>query len=204
MRKIIMLIMSVLSIASLSAQGTLNAEQVMDKARAKITGAKGISADFSYFGAGQNGKGSLKVAGQKFMVTLSDADIWYNGKDMYTYNKRTAETTIMNPTAQELAEVNPLNYVKNSKELYTASFSAEKKAGKYIVELTPKKKGEIKKVVLTLRSSDFVPEKIVVTPSTGSALSVTVSSFKTLSSIAATEFEYPKTKYPKAEIVDLR
>ena len=73
-----------------------------------------------------------------------------------------------------------------------------------MLELTPKSKGEIKRITLTLRKTDSVPEKIVVEPVHGNPISADISSFKTGVSLSSSDFEYPQSKYPKVEIVDLR
>lgn len=187
------------------AQSKLSADQVLDKAVAAIANAKGLTAEFSFSGGNQVGKGSIKSNGNKFAVSMPQVDIWYNGKDMYTYNKRSKETTLMTPTMQELAESNPLLYVKGAKAGYTASFSAEKKNGRYVIDLLPKKRNsDMKKITIVLRANDFIPEKITASPRSGGAVAITISQLKTGVTLASSLFEYPKSKFPKTEIIDLR
>lgn len=188
-----------------NAQSKMTADQVLDKAIAAVTNSKGLTVDFAFSGGNQAGKGNIKSTGNKFTVTMPQAEIWYNGKDLYTYNKKTKETTLMTPTMQELAESNPLLYVKGAKGSYTASFSTEKKAGRYVIDLLPKKKNsDMKKITLVLRANDYLPEKITVTPRSGGPVSIAVSQIKTGIVLAASIFEYPRSKYPKVEIIDLR
>lgn len=186
------------------AQNSLTPEQVAQKAASVISQSKGISANFTLKGNGRSGKGSIKNAGNKFTVTLPDASIWYNGKDLYTYNPRTGETTVVTPTAQELLEANPLLYVKGGAGNYNYSFSPVKKNGKYVVEMTPQKnKSEIKKMSVTLNSANYFPEKIIVT-TTGGSLTIDIDNFNSIANLNSAEFEYPKNKYPKVEVIDLR
>ena len=195
----------ILGCAAMAAQSNLTPVQILEKAVAPITAAKGVDAQFQVSNSGYTGKGQIKTSGNKFTVQLPDAMVWYNGCDLYTYNERTGETTIVTPTADELVESNPLNYVSGASKQYNVAFSTVKKTGKYVLELTPKTKGGyVKRVTLTVDKTSFKPEKIVVEPSSGAPLAADISSFKTGVTVPAADFEYPKAKYPKAEIVDLR
>lgn len=192
------------SAAPAEAQSKLTAEQVAQKAAAVISGAKGVTATFTVTSNGHTIKGSVKSAGNKFNVTLPDVITWYNGKALYTLNKRIGETTVTVPTAQELLESNPLLYVKGGSAAYTCRFSTVKRTGKYVVELVPKKQNTgLRKLTFTINSSSFHTERIVVATSSTTA-TVDVTSFKTGTAAPASDFEYPKAKYPKAEIIDLR
>lgn len=183
---------------------SLTPEQVAQKAAAVITSAKGMSADFSVRSGGMEMKGTVKSSGTRFSVTTPQVSTWYNGKSLYTYNPKTSETTVTVPTAQELAESNPLLYVRGGGSGFTYKFSTVKRTGKYVIDLVPRdRKSWIKKMTFTINSSNFHVEKIDVISSAGSTV-VTVLSFKTGMTFQASEFEYPASKYPKAEIVDLR
>ena len=193
-----------LALSASFADAALTPQQVAQKTAAVVSNAKTISATFTFSGNGRKSQGSIKSSGNKFSVILPDVSTWYDGKEMYTYNPRTVETTVITPTAAELMESNPLLYVKGGGSNYTYKFSTVKRTGKYVVDLTPvKKNSEIKKMTITVNSNTFNPERIVVTTS-GGVLTVDITSFKTGVDIPASEFIYPKSKYPKAEIIDLR
>lgn len=186
------------------AFAALTPETVAQKAAAVISNAKGMSATFTLTANGHSSKGSLQSSGNKFNVLMPEVSTWYNGKALYTYNPRTAETTVTTPTAQELLESNPLLYVKGGGSTYTYKFSTVKRQGKYVLDLIPKNiRSGVKKLTFTINSTTYHPERIVVTTSAGTTV-VEVTSLKTGITVPATAFEYPKAKYPKAEIVDLR
>ncbi|MDE5883261.1 MAG: hypothetical protein K2H60_16185 [Muribaculaceae bacterium] len=184
--------------------GALTPEQVAQKAAAVITDAKGITATFTISANGRSSKGTIKSSGNKFSVLLPEVSSWYNGKDLYVYNQRTSETTVTVPTAQELLESNPLLYVKGGAGGYSYSFSPVKRTGKYVVDLVPRsKKSGIKKLTFTINAANFQTERIAVSVG-GGLTTIDVTSFKTSGALAASEFEYPRSQYPKAEVVDLR
>lgn len=183
---------------------SLTPQQVAQRAASVINASKGLSAEFTMTAGGKSTKGTIKSLGSKFAVSMPQVSTWYNGKSLYTYNPRTSETTVITPTAQELAESNPLLYIKSGGAGFTYKFSTVKRQGKYIIDLLPKNnRSGIKKMTFTVNSSNFHVEKIAVDASSGSTM-VTITSFKTGVSLPASDFEYPKSKYPKAEIVDLR
>lgn len=190
------------SIVSLPARSETAAE-ALAKAAAKISSAKGLSCSFVLTSGKNSTKGTLKSAGSKFVIKTGVSSIWYNGKTMATYNPRTKEMTLVTPTYAELAESNPLYYLKGYEKDYTASFSKSPVKGKKVVELTAKRRGvAVRKVVVTFNASDYRPEKFIVTASDGSNTSATVSGINYATTIPASEFNYPKMA--GVEIVDLR
>ncbi len=200
--KYIMLLLAFF-LVSLPSQGALTASDVAKKTAALINGTNGVSATFSITANGKTVKGSVKTSGKKFFVSVPQMSTWYNGSSLYTYNPRINETTVTIPTAQELMESNPLLYV-NASSAYRYSFSPVKRNGKYVVDIIPSnQKQGIKKLTITVSSTTFHPEKISVTTGSGTTV-ITVTSFRTGVSGQASEFENPKSRYPNAEIIDLR
>lgn len=205
MKKLGLIILSLFTFLSFNAQTQLSAEQILAKAVALCSNNKGLSSRFKISNSGYTGNGDLKAVGSKFSIIMPDVEIWFNGTDMYTYNKSSKETTVVTPTPEELSESNPLNYITSARKNYNVKFSTVKKNGKYVLELTPKLKNEnIKRVTLTLNKGNFVPEKIVVEPLKGQPIAADILDFKTGISLPQSLFEYPQKKYPKVEIVDLR
>lgn len=203
--KVILLFLLVAgSLSDCEAQTNMTAPQVLSKTVNLISGSKGVEAKFKIYNSGYSGTGVITSTGGKFHVTLPDAETWYNGSDLYTLNKRTNEVTIVSPTKEELAESNPLNYVTGAASNYNVVFSTLKKAGKHVLELTPKKRGEIKRVTLTVSGKNYSPEKIVVEPTSGQPITADILSFNTAFSPGTGEYVFNKAKYPKVEVVDLR
>ena len=194
------------AVTALSASAApLTAPEVVTKAASAISAGKVMEVSFTISSGGHASKGTLKASGSKFAVSLPEGSSWYNGKHLYSYNPRTKETTVVTPTASELAESNPLLYVNGGVKGYTAVFSKTRIKGKYVVDLTPKsRKSTVRKVTLTINASTFIPEKISVTGTSGQTADVTVGAVRRNVKIAASEFEYPAAKYRGVELVDLR
>lgn len=175
---------------------------VLSKVKSKISGASSISADFTMTANGQTCSGKIKSKGKKFVITSGLSNVWYNGSEMWTYIPGNAETTIMKPSASELAEANPLLYIGSAGN-YNVMKSKENKAGTIV--LVPKKTGTgVKSVTINVDTKTYLPTKITVATSSGKPVSVTIKNVKLNAAIADSEFTYPKKKYPNAKITDLR
>ncbi|MBD5263579.1 MAG: outer membrane lipoprotein carrier protein LolA [Bacteroides sp.] len=190
---------------SLSMSAAETADGMLKKAAAAINGAGGLTASFTLDYGQQKMTGTLKASGRKFALQTSTASTWYDGKNMWTYNAGSNETTLMIPTPQEVAEANPLSIVNSYASTFTAAFAKSQAKGSKTIVLTPKsKKSGYKSVHVTIPAGASFPSKLVVIPSSGQKITVSISQVKTGQKLAESSFIYPKTKYPKAEIVDLR
>ncbi len=197
--------MLALLLVPLRASGAETAAQVMRRASALLDRATGVSADFSLTSGGRTVKGSLKSSAAGFAIVTNGYSAWYDGRNLWTYNPSTVETTLVNPTAAELREVNPIMMVAGYEKDFTASYSKTPAAGCYGVVLTPKNaKTGLKSVVVQLDKRTYIPKTITVNPRSGASTVVAISSLRTDSRFQKSDFTYPSKKYPKAELIDLR
>ncbi|MDE5791120.1 MAG: outer-membrane lipoprotein carrier protein LolA [Muribaculaceae bacterium] len=191
-------------IFSFQARGE-TAQEVLNKAANKVKAAKGVEVNYSATTNGHSISGVLKHAGAKFYVKAGGMETWYNGKALYTHNPSTKETTVVTPSAGELAEVNPLVYLKSYSTYFTPSFSKNKQTGKYVIDLKSKsRKAPAKKITVVINSKTLNPEKFTITSLDGSVTNVSLSKVNYSNSFASSVFDYPKSRFPNVNIVDLR
>lgn len=204
--KILKYFMAWLAVMAVSISAAAEtADGMLRKAASAINGAGGLSASFVLDYGQQKLSGTLKASGKRFTVQTSSTSTWYDGKSMWTYNSRNNETTLMTPTPQEVSEANPLSIVNSYSSQFTAAYAKTHSKGSKTIVLTPKsKKTGYKSVHVTIPDGSSIPTKLVVVPSSGQKVIVTISQVKTGLKLPESTFSYPKTKYPKAEIVDLR
>ncbi len=202
--KVLLLVLTfICSTQSVSAAET--ADNVMKRAAAKINASSGLSASFSIVADGNKVSGTLKASGSKFVIRTSSASTWFDGKSMWTYNSNSGETILTNPSASEVAEANPLSLVNSYSSSFTAAFSKTTTKGCKTIVLSPKSKNlGYKSVHVTIQNSSGLPSSIVVIPSSGPKMTLSVINVKLNESIPASAFVYPKKDYPKVEVVDLR
>lgn len=181
------------------------ADVVLYRAAQAVKSADGISASFTLYSGGQTLTGTLKSSGDKFSLQTSTTSVWYDGKTMWTYNPKTNETTVTLPSSSEVAEVNPLYIVNVYSNNFTVAFAKSQTKGSKTIVLTPKsRKLGYKSVHLTIPDRSSFPSSVVVIPSSGQKITVNIEKTTTGVKHAVSTFVYPKSKYPKAEIVDLR
>lgn len=179
--------------------------QVMKRASALIERASGVEAGFTMTSGGKTLKGTLKSSAAGFVLSTPGYSSWYDGKNLWTYNATSRETTLTIPTGEELREANPMMMVSGYEGIFTPAFAKKQTAGTRTLVLMPKsKKTGLKNVVVVLDSKTYRPKRITVTPSSGSATTVTLTSLRTDVKFPKSTFTYPKSKYPKVEIIDLR
>ena len=181
------------------------ADAMLKKAAAAINGAGGMTASFTLDYGQQKIKGTMKACGKKFALQTPATSTWYDGKSMWTYNSKTNETTLMTPTAQEVADANPLSIVNTYSVSFTAAFAKTQTKGSKTIVLSPKSKQlGYKSVHVTIPDGSSYPSKLVIIPSSGQKVTIGISQIATGQKLPESTFTYPKSKYPKAEIVDLR
>lgn len=204
MKRYILMILAIAGVFG-SAFSADTADEVLNRAAQAVKSADGISASFTINSGGQTLTGTLKSSGNKFSLQTSTTSVWYDGKTMWTYNPKTNETTVTLPTPTEVAEVNPLYIVNVYSHNFTVAFTKSQTKGCRTIVLTPKsRKLGYKSVHLTIPDKSSFPSRVVVIPSSGQKITVNIEKSTTGVRHTASTFIYPKSKYPKAEIVDLR
>lgn len=184
----------------------ISAEEVLKNAASALTQGNGVTATFNVASDGGSPvKGQFTMDGQKFAMVTPEYASWYNGHDLWSFSDQTGETTLSNPTPEELLEINPFEIIKNYSKAYSAK-SGKAPQGKSTVILAPKaKNATVKRAVVTVLQSTWLPTSIVVDFVSGSSVSVEVNSIsKPGSPIGATVFEYPVMLYQGVEVIDLR
>lgn len=182
----------------------LSPSDVFDKTKEKISSAKTLSANFNMNINGENIKGQLYSKGKKFSLFTGVISNWYNGTDLYTYDSSNGETYIFRPTASELAEVNPLLYLNSAKDYKISGSKTKTKGIETIVLLPVKSTAPVKNIIFQIDSKTFLPISIRIFPKSGQTIDINLSNIKLNGVIGDNTFVYPKNKYPKAKITDMR
>lgn len=179
---------------------------ILRKANEAFANAGGIEADFTVSSSAGSTSGKMTVSGQKFALKLNNGHAtWYDGKSLWTYNPTTKEVTVSTPTAADLETLNPWAVLKNAGIRYYAKTLDAKEASQYRLLLTPRsRKDAIRRVEVFIDKKTYHPHKIVVTPTSGQPVTVMVGKLTTGLKPAASVFTFPKSKYPKTEIIDIR
>lgn len=189
-----------------------NAATLLDKAATQYTQSNGIKAIFTLQTSGAGGsdrmEGTTQMRGDKFRLELPGTITWFDGQTQWSYVEHNEEVNVTTPTAEELPFTNPALLLRTYKKGFTAVYKGESTAanGKmaYDIELTPKKKSDLAKVVLQLEKNSGLPIRMVVSAKNGTNSIVQISQLQTNQNQSDRFFVFNEADYPDAEVIDLR
>lgn len=189
----------------LQARGEMiNAAECVRRAAAKLRSSGATTAAFTITGGGQSSSGDITISGRRFAINTPQSSSWFDGRNLYTYSAASGETTLTTPDEQEIAECNPLSYLSRRDE-FRASFVPGSGSAVRRIRLVPKRRElPVDDVVVDLDSNTLLPRRLVVTPSGGSPVTVSIGKITVKATCPASVFAYPKGKYPGVKVIDLR
>lgn len=179
-----------------------SAKTVLDKTAAVVSNKDGVSAGFKITdGQYGNLSGTIAVKGQKFQASTPQVNVWFDGKTLWTLMKSSNEVNVSNPTANELAAINPYNFIN----IYRSGYKYDMKTvGKeFQVHLTATDKSrKIQEMYINVNKSSYVPSQVKMLRG-GKWSTITISNVKK-ASLSDSQFRFNPKSYPDAEIIDLR
>lgn len=207
------LLLALFTTLSAYAQTDKQARDVLDKTSAAFTQAGGIKAVFTIQNTNKNGgnagsgKGVILLKGERFFLNTEGTLTWFDGKTQWSYLTSSDEVNVSNPTPEELQSINPYALLDMYRKGYGYKYNGIKtKGGKqgYEIVLTPlNKKQDIRSIALFV-SKNYQPLSIVIEQKDKTKSEITVSSYQTNLSFPDSTFRFDPTKYPEAEVIDLR
>lgn len=187
-----------------AASSADNASKTLDKTAAKFRGAKSVTAVYSITTSQGSTSGTLTISGDKFTMTGSRINIWFDGKNQWNYMSADNEVNLSEPTQQELQQVNPLLIINDFSKNYTAKTISSTKTSQKISLTAKNKKSEVRTATITINPTTLIPSEITLKLASGENATIRISSVKFGKALPLSIFRFPKDKYPKAEIIDLR
>lgn len=202
MRKSFIILIALFAVAfAASAQSPTS---VVDKVLGAMKSSNAISASYVMTSSQGNSSGTLVMSGKKFRLLANDVKCWYNGSTMWTYSTATDEVNITTPTAADLQMTNPYSVAQNFKSTYIIS-KGGKGNGTYTIRFTPKKKSNVKHLLVTVSTSTWLISKAEIVQTNGSKATITISNYNRNASVNTSTFEFDKSQVPAGtEVVDLR
>lgn len=181
--------------------GAQKAEKVLDNAAKLIESGNGVSANFNISGGRIPAtSGTIMLRGNQFHVKTPAAVLWFDGKTMWTYMKNNEEVNVSNPSAAQLARINPYNFIHIYKNGYKADLQT--KGSSYIITLKATGSKKISELQLTLGKSTNVISQIRMKQD-GQWTTINISNFHR-TSLPNSTFRFNAKDYPKADVIDLR
>ena len=192
------------------AQKDAKAKELLDKSSAVLNQSGGISASFTIdINDEQSFEGQMLLNGAKFFYDTPDQMIYFDGKTQWVYMKTIEEVSIDEPPPQDTQALNPISVFELYKTDCDYKYNGEKtdiqKRKVHEISLFPKNKNEeIKQVNLQINPSDFMPVFFHIIYKNKMELRIYIGKYQTKLNLPESQFVFDKSKFPDADINDLR
>ena len=206
----IVLLIALSLVAPVMAQKDANAKKILDATAKKINNASGIEATYKltgFVGSAEQGSGTgtILLKGKKYQISTGDQISWFDGKTLWNYSADIEEVSVTTPTRKELQSMNPYAFVTLYKKGYNYTMQKATYNGKemYDVKLTAENKNsDIPEIIITI-TKEYTP--VCIRMRQGKNWSrITVTKFNTSKNFSDATFTFPASKYPDAEVIDMR
>ncbi|GEM_PF-3406370 len=151
-------------------------------------------------------RGKATMLGNKLLIDMQQGKIGFDGTTQWNYSTDDQEVTLTTPTTEEAQQLNPFALIDTYRKNCNIIFSVtEKLQDFHVIEFYPKDKfADLKCLTVYINKVSNVPARLVLTTNKGSYMEIKFSGVKTGQKVDAKIFNFDKTKFPNAEINDLR
>lgn len=208
MRKAIILSVGILLLSSLTALSAQSSEQLLQKAVAALRTDRGVAVAYQSEFRDHSGKvvsqsnGRIELLGRKFRL-MDNLTAVYDGKTLAYYNREDNTLNYSSPSAEELAQINPILLFDRAERNFHVKQLPESKVGP-IIALTPRVKSNFSQIEICLNRQNNLPHSINIKLRDKSSISVMIYRVDTMLKFPAGAFTLNPKNYAGAEIVDLR
>jgi len=201
---------------SVNAQVDQKAKDILDKMSSKYQNLPSYKTNFVYRltneveNVDEQFAGEIMVKGEKYVLLMSDQEIYNDGETIWTFLKEANEVNIDYYMPDE-GDLSPNNIYDAYKKGYRYRWLETKKVGSRtldVVELQPEDPKDPDKIffriVLNIDQSDYTIHSWDMYDRAGNVFSYTISGFNPQFTAEDSFFEFDVSKYPGVEVVDLR
>ena len=200
MKKMVFTLMAMVLAVMVQAQ---DATKILDESAATLKAAGNVKIGFAIEVEGGSSNGYIKLQGQKFVINMGGAISWFDGKTMWTYVKDNDEVNVTEPTAAEVAKMNPYSFLSFYKNGYTAKMGTGT-AKAHEVVLTGVEGSSFQKVVVRVNKSTHYPTSVRMTSTKGVETYIRCNSLQKNQKYKSSTFQFNKKDYPHVDVIDLR
>jgi outer membrane lipoprotein-sorting protein len=201
----------IIALFSASFASAQTAETVLDNYIASIK-TDAIKTDFVLKIKERSSKlpqtisGKFTMKADKFIMTMSNMQVFFNGKTQWSYSSDIEEVSITEPTGEELAQTNPMAILYSFRATSNVKFAANNaSSSNYVIELTQKSKfADIAKVVVEINKKTGNLVSLKQTNKSGDTMTVTLTNYTKVTNIADADFTFDAKKIKNVSVNDLR
>ena len=214
MKKISLTLVILLFCLGSFAQKDAKAKDILDKASKAYEQTGDMSVYFTMDiidrGSSASSKfdGQLHLKGTKLQLTTPEAETWFDGKTQWVYMKEMQEVNISEPSEADMQSINPSMIFNIYKKGCNYKFNSEKTDTKnrkvYEIELIPNVKNEMSRIIVQINKTDYMPVYFQIFYKNKMENKIYINKYSTKLNHPDKLFVFDKSKYPDAEIIDLR
>ena len=216
MKKLGVLIVLVGLFGVATAQVDQKAKGILDKMSSKYQSIPSYKTNFVYMltnkteNINEQFSGEIMVKGEKYVLIMSDQEIYTDGETIWTFLKDANEVNVDYYMPDE-GDLSPNNIYDAYKKGYRYRWIESKKVGSRsldVVELQPEDPKDPDKIffriVLNIDQVDYTIHSWEMYDRAGNVFSYTISGFNPKFTANDSFFKFDESKYPDVEVVDLR
>ena len=211
-----LLLFTIISVTGSYAQNVdAKAKAILAEVSKKYRSYSVIKTDFTF--TLENPQAKIKESQQssliaksdanKHKVTMTDQELYSDGKSQWTYLKDNKEVQITD-VDNNADGINPAKIFTVYEQGYKYLFTGEKKVGAKTLQTIDLSPLDIKKTVFKIRLTIDKAAKqitnVVIFDKSGNKYTYAIKTFTPNVKIAETTFAFDAKKYPGVEVVDLR
>jgi len=204
MKKVVLLIISIIALNTVNAQNSSKAEALLDEVYTKVKGYSNIYVDFKYVlnnteaDITNETRGHVTMEGDKYIAEFFGAQQLFDGNKVYTIVPENEEVTIEDKSedADTLTPSKMLTFYRSG-HTYTWDILQNIQGRKIqFIKLIPiDSNTEIKSILLGIDAETKHIYKVMETGKNGTMTTITVNSFKTNQPLSKTLFTFDEQKY---------
>ncbi len=204
------IILSIISIVSISAQQVSSAESIINSlittySANAVKGGFTLSTTENNSVISQPNKGTFVLKGNKFVIEMEGAKVWFDGKTQWSYAVESNEVSISEPDKSELIQTNPMALLSDFKSKSKIQFSTQKSSSNHIVELIPKVKNkDFYKVEVQTNKVNGNLVSVSIFNNDKSQIKLGISNIQKGVQFSDASFAFDKSSYKGITINDLR
>jgi outer membrane lipoprotein carrier protein len=216
MKKLGLVIAIVGLFSAVNGQADQKAKEILDKMSEKYQSIPSYRTNFVYTltnkteNINEQFSGDIVVKGEKYVLNMSDQEIFNDGETIWTFLKDANEVNVDYYMPDE-GDLSPNNIYDAYKKGYRYRWLEIKKAGSRtldVVELQPENPKDpdkiFFKIILNIDQSDNTIHSWEMYDRVGNVFSYTISGFNPKFTAPDTYFAFDESKYPEVEVVDMR
>jgi outer membrane lipoprotein-sorting protein len=189
------------------AQSNIDAQNILDKAAAKIQSSKGIGVNFSLTQKDKlnhvvvNSKGLLKLKGSKYYIKQEENEIFCNGIQIWNYDGQNEVTVAKSGNDED--EFTPQQILTGFNKKDFETILVPSNGTNYQVQLIPvDKRKNFKNLILYINKSTYLMSKAAITDKTNAVTEINFSNISLNSSFPDSQFVFDPSKHPGVEVVN--